>query len=91
MPVPVEGPVDASAAVVSEAFMTGDLGFLLQEGSGGPGLSYAWAPDGSSLVLVEGAVRPQGPAHLMDATTGQLVPLGWSSPSWPSWQPRATD
>jgi hypothetical protein len=89
MPVPVEGPVDASGAVVSETFVTGDLGYLLQTAQTGPGLVYSWAPDGSSLVLVEGAVRPQGPAYLMDATTGQLTPLDWSSEGWPSWQPHA--
>jgi dipeptidyl aminopeptidase/acylaminoacyl peptidase len=88
MPVPVEGPVDASAAVVSEAFMTAELGARLRAGDG-LRLSYAWAPDGASIVLVDGVVGRQGPAHLMNATTGQLVPLGWDIASWPSRQPSA--
>jgi Tol biopolymer transport system component len=87
MSVPAEGPVDTSPAVVSEAFMSGDLGARIEAGEG-PGLLYAWAPDGSALVLVN-AGQSDHPAYLMDASSGELQPLGWASAEWPSSQPNA--
>jgi hypothetical protein len=30
-----------------------------------------------------------GPAYLVDAVTGEMEPLGWGTPEWPSWQAHA--
>jgi dipeptidyl aminopeptidase/acylaminoacyl peptidase len=52
-------------------------------------LGYAWAPDGSSLALVNFGA-PDRDAYLVDAQTGALEPLGWSADGDPSWQRTGT-
>ena len=49
------------------------------------GLGYAWAPDGTALVLVDTEALSLG-AYRVDATSGTMESLDWGSPGWPSWQ-----
>ena len=75
MRIPLDGQPDASAGVVTDPLLTMTPGRLY----------YDWAADGSGLVMVNGQ-SSDGPAYLVDAATGEMEPLGWGTPEWPSWQ-----
>jgi Tol biopolymer transport system component len=76
MPVEPGGTAASGPAVVTEGFYELDLG----------GFGYAWAPDGTALVLKTTGVGLQPNAYLVDAGTGELTQLGWRTNEWPSWQ-----
>jgi Tol biopolymer transport system component len=79
MPVPLEGPIDPSSAVVSEAL----------SGSGPGSLGYAWSPEGDAVLLVHGDAAGGPAAYLVDASTGALQSLDWNVSQGASWQPSA--
>jgi Tol biopolymer transport system component len=75
VPVGADGTADSASAVATEPTLT----------LGVPRLQYAWAPDGTSLVMATYTGADQYPAYLVDATTGDMEPLGWETDEWPTW------
>jgi hypothetical protein len=79
MPVPdAAGPASDTAVVATTPIPTWAPGRL----------GFAWAPDGSTIILVNQGPGPGdgGNAHLVHATTGELESLAWRADDWPSWQ-----
>jgi len=78
MPVPTDGPIDPTSAVVSPAMTA----------SQPMSLGYTWAADGETVLLVDGEGEGH-PAYFVDASTGALTPFEPGVSLWPTTQPSA--